>query len=315
MEVFTQRVFQIRKTLKSLSLFSVAGFVMLMTSSLAWGQIIAGYDVTGPSGAPVTAPATTIGANVIASSITRGPGAPPSTATNSFRTQGFRNDGISTANTDYFQVTLAATAGNKLSLSAIDANLNGTTSFAASPGVTSQFAYSLDGTNFILIGSPQTIAGVPQSLATIDLTGIAALQNVPSNVTVTLRYFASGQTTTGGFGFFSATPGTNGLTISGTTAPAGSTAAMVNVGGRVTDAKRRGIPAVLVTVTDGNGEKHSTYTDSFGYYVFEEFEVGQTLIFEVEAKRYTFTQATQVLSLTGEETTVNFTAHQSRRLL
>ena len=291
---------------KRILLFTGAAFLLLITSSLGWGQVIAGYDLTGNNTANATFAPTTVGTNVAVSSITRGATAPASAATNSFRTLGFKNDGISTANTDYFQITLAATTGNKLSLSAINANLAGTASFAASPGVTSQFAYSLDGTNFILIGSPQTIVGTPQSLATIDLTRISALQNVASNVTVTLRYYASGQTTTGGFGFFSASPGTNGLAVSGAAAPAGTTAATVNVGGRVVNANGRGISRATVSMTDGSGNRRFAYTNSFGFYLFENVEVGQTVILDARSKWSSFIQPTQVISLTEETQTVNF---------
>src|SRR5439155_7269526 len=106
-----------------------------------------------------------------------------------------------------------------VSLSTIDAKFGGTSTFFASPGVTSQFAYSLDGTNFTLIGSPVTSTSL--TMTQINVATIAALQEVPSGTTVTLRYYASGQTTTGGWGFLSAaSPGTNGLAIGGSTSAA-----------------------------------------------------------------------------------------------
>jgi hypothetical protein len=42
--------------------------------------------------------------------ISRGAGASPSNANNSFRTEGFQNNGISTVNNDYFQITLYVSA-------------------------------------------------------------------------------------------------------------------------------------------------------------------------------------------------------------
>ena len=133
----------------------------------------------------------------------------------SYRTQGFSNDGISTNNSDYFQFTLSVKVGFQISLSTIDAKLTGTASFAALPGVLNQFAYSLDGANFILIGSPSIVIGQPKPLTQINLSNIAALQNVPSGVTITIRYYASGQTTTGGWGFYSSSSSSNGLQIGG----------------------------------------------------------------------------------------------------
>jgi hypothetical protein len=186
----------------------------------ATGQIAA-WDFFGQS-FPVTCTATTFNANLVsasgASDITRGPGAAASGGVNSFRTTGFQNNGISTANTDYFQITLRASPGYKLSLSTLDAKFNGTSTFFASPGVTSQFAYSLDGTSFTLIGSP--VQSTSLTMAQVNLSAISDLQNVYSATIVTIRYYASGQTSTGGWGFYSGTAGTNGLTVGGTVADA-----------------------------------------------------------------------------------------------
>ncbi len=193
---------------------------------------IAAWDLTGQA-SPATFAATTFNANLISSTgannITRGGGAASSTGSNSFRTTGFQNNGIAVTNTDYFQITLTANAGFNLSLSTIDAKFAGTATFAASPGVSSQFAYSLNGTTFTLIGSPAVTIGTPATLPQIILTSITALQNVPAGTTITLRYYASGQTTTGGWGFNSPSAGANGLAIGGAVNPAGSIATLANI--------------------------------------------------------------------------------------
>ena len=199
--------------------------LFLLLFSFALTAQIAAWDFNGQS-ISTTFAATTFDVHLIstpgANMITRGTGAAASAAVNSFRTQGFKNDGISTANTDYFQVTLTSEAGYELSLSTLDARFDGTSTFFASPGVTSQFAYSLDGTNFTLIGSPQIFSAAPSILAQINLTSISDLQNIGAGTTVTLRYYASGQTTTGGWGFQSgATIGNNGLAIGGSIVPSG----------------------------------------------------------------------------------------------
>ena len=182
---------------------------------------IASWNFFGQS-SPVSLAATSFNANLVsaagANTLTRGPGAVSSTGGNSFRTTGFQNNGIATTNTDYFQITLQPAAGYRTSLAAINANFVGTNTFFASPGVSSQFAYSLDGTNFTLIGSPIVNSTLPLS-GSFDLSGVSALQNVPAGTTITLRYYASGQTTTGGWGFSStaATPtAANGLNVLGT---------------------------------------------------------------------------------------------------
>ena len=187
------------------------------TSISTYGTIAA-WDFTGVGSSLLPSfPATTFNTNLVSSSgasnITRGATSTWSIANNSFRTVGFKNEGISTSNTDYFQITIKPSTGYNVSLYTIDAKFAGTGSFYASPGVTSQFAYSLDGTNFTLIGSP--VQSTSQTMTQISLKDISALQNVAAGTTITLRYYASGQTTSGGWGFNSTSSGTNGLAIGG----------------------------------------------------------------------------------------------------
>lgn len=188
--------------------------LLFITAGTVSGQIAA-WDFTGET-ALATSVAEVFNANLSGSNtMTRGAGASASSGSNSFRTTSFQNNGISTANTDYFQVTLSAAVGYTLSLSTIDARFAGTSTFRASPGVSAQFAYSLDGSNFTLIGSPFSMTAngaMPQ----IDLTAITALQDVDASTTITFRYYASGQTTTGGWGFNSPSASSYGLAIGGT---------------------------------------------------------------------------------------------------
>lgn len=85
--------------------------------------------------------------------------------------------------------------------------------------------------------------------------------------------------------------------------------AMVNVGGRVTNADGRGISKALITMTDNAGVVRTAYTAPFGYYNFADVEVGQTLIFEVRHKSYNFTEPIRIISLMEEMTTLDFTAY------
>ncbi|WP_343634804.1 MopE-related protein [Fluviicola sp.] len=181
---------------------------------------IASWDFTGES-TLATSTAEVYAANLDASpTLTRGSGAAASAGSNSFRTVGFLNNGISVANTDYFENTFSAAPGYQLSLTSIDAVFAGTASFSASPGVSMQYAYSLDGTNFTLIGSPFVKIG-NGAMSQINLSGISALQNVPDNITVTIRFYASGQTTTGGWGYNSPSAGTVGLAFGGSVTATG----------------------------------------------------------------------------------------------
>lgn len=151
--------------------------------------------------------------------ITRGSAAGASAGANSFRTTGFQANGISTANNDYFQVTLSASTGYTLSVTGIVAQFAGTASFYATPGVADQWAYSLDGSSFTLIGSSNVSTSLNRAW---DFSGVTALQGVDATNTVTLRYYASGRTSTGGWGFNN-TSG-YGLNIGGSVDAAATTA-------------------------------------------------------------------------------------------
>lgn len=223
---FVQKLFCKRFMIKQLSQSDPGRLLWIILfcfgGNTGWAQIAAWDFYTKDQIAILSA--TTFDINLEPGSyadITRGSGATASTGINSFRTKGFENDGISLANTDYFQITLSARLGYEISLSTIDAKCNGTASFGASPGVSSQFAYSLDGINFTLIDLPSITIGATVSIPQIDVSGISALQSVPSGTTITIRYYASGQTDSGGWGFYSASAGSNGLAIGGIVNPIG----------------------------------------------------------------------------------------------
>jgi hypothetical protein len=164
------------------------------------------------------------------STLSRGATAPASAGANSFRTTGFQNDGISLANTDYFEWTLTVTEpAFNISLNSIDARFAGTAGYAADPGVTMAYAYSLDsGTSFTLL-APFVLVGTPSSFS-YDLSGVSALQNLTSTNEITFRFFASGQSTTGGWGFSNTELQAEGLVLTGTI-PEPSTYALLALAG------------------------------------------------------------------------------------
>jgi autotransporter-associated beta strand protein len=185
---------------------------------------MAAWNFNGDNGATNTNRSASIfNFNLDSSSLlTRGAGAAASTGTNSFRTTGFSNNGIAVTNTDYFQFTLSASSGYTLSLNTIDAFMAGTASYATNngnAGVANQFAYSLDGSSFSLIGSALVLTNTSLALPQISLTNINDLQNVSAGTTLTFRFYASGQSGTGGWGFNSPNSGQNGLAIGGTLNP------------------------------------------------------------------------------------------------
>ncbi len=72
-------------------------------------------------------------------------------------------------------------------------------------------------------------------------------------------------------------------------------AAGVSIGGRVLTAEGSGVRNATVQLTDIRGNVRSTLTSSFGYYRFENVEVGQTVTVAVASKRYVF--APRILSV------------------
>lgn len=84
------------------------------------------------------------------------------------------------------------------------------------------------------------------------------------------------------------------------------TAANVSVGGRVSSASGKALGGVLVYLIDQNGTIRQTMTNSFGYYRFDQVEVGQTVTVSVFSKRVIFNQPTQVLTVKDNALEVNF---------
>ncbi len=85
-------------------------------------------------------------------------------------------------------------------------------------------------------------------------------------------------------------------------------AANVSVGGRVMTAEGTGISNVRVTLTDQSGNVRTALTGSFGYYRFDEVEVGQFVVISAAAKRYIFANPTRVVTVQDDLTDMDFIA-------
>ena len=88
------------------------------------------------------------------------------------------------------------------------------------------------------------------------------------------------------------------------------TAAIVSVGGRILTVNGNGIRNVIVTLTDTNGNTLTTRTGTFGYFRFNEIEVGETYLISVSAKQFTFNPASQILTVNEELTDLTFIANE-----
>ena len=87
------------------------------------------------------------------------------------------------------------------------------------------------------------------------------------------------------------------------------TAASVTVSGRVLTATGGGLRSARVTLTDSSGRTRYAMTNPFGYYRFTEVAGGETYLFQVVSKSWSF--APQVVTVIEELTELNFTALSS----
>ena len=99
--------------------------------------------------------------------------------------------------------------------------------------------------------------------------------------------------------------GVNNIIITNNNVP---TAASVSVAGRAMTAFRRPVTKALVTMTDSMGNTRSAVTNPFGYYRFDDVQVGEGYVFTIYSKRYIFTEPTQFRLINGEENSLNFLA-------
>jgi hypothetical protein len=89
------------------------------------------------------------------------------------------------------------------------------------------------------------------------------------------------------------------------------TAALVSIGGRITDLDERGIRNVGVSLTGADGVTRFTRSGTFGLYNFEGVAVGEIYILTVSSNRYTFKNPTQVVNVTDSLSNLDFTAVNS----
>jgi hypothetical protein len=94
-----------------------------------------------------------------------------------------------------------------------------------------------------------------------------------------------------------------------TPSPFAPTAAGANINGRVLGLYGRGLPNVTLTLSGGNLlVPRVARTSLFGYFRFDDVEVGQVYVLSVESKRYGFGQNAQVISLMEDITDIIFQA-------
>jgi hypothetical protein len=153
----------------------------------------------------------------------------------------------------------------------------------------------------VLVGSSNAYTQGTRQIITIKF-------NVAANAPIGLTPITFGSTPT----LQSVSSSVGGTILDATYQPGnvqiGSTAAGVEVSGRVLTPDGRGLRNARVTITDANGEKRSATTSSFGYYKFEEVETGTTYVIGVSSKQYRFTS--RVLQVTDSLTDFDFVGQE-----
>ncbi|HUR99249.1 MAG TPA: carboxypeptidase-like regulatory domain-containing protein, partial [Pyrinomonadaceae bacterium] len=89
---------------------------------------------------------------------------------------------------------------------------------------------------------------------------------------------------------------------------ASPSAANVSVGGRVLTAEGAGIGKAKVSITDAEGNTKIALTNPFGYYRFDDVEVGPAYLVSVEAKRHQFENPIRTVHVVDELSDINFIA-------
>jgi hypothetical protein len=84
------------------------------------------------------------------------------------------------------------------------------------------------------------------------------------------------------------------------------TAAGVTVSGRVADSSGLGIGRVLVTMSNAAGERKTAFTNTFGYYRFDDVRAGAAYTVSAMSKRYTFDPPVRVISVFDDVTDLDF---------
>lgn len=86
------------------------------------------------------------------------------------------------------------------------------------------------------------------------------------------------------------------------------TAANVSVGGRIVNESGRGLSRTQITLTDTSGNIRTAIANPFGYYRFENVEVGQTYIIQASGKGLQFLNNPRILIINDELQNEDFIA-------
>jgi len=171
-------------------------------------------------------------------------------------------------------------------------------SFQISGRVTNGGGQGIGGVEVVLEG-----AAFKETLT--DSNGDYVLTDLPAEGTYTVQVIAPG---------FSANP--NQFEVAPLAGSVSSvdfmllapTAAASSISGRVVDRHGRGIRGAKITVQKGDGSREVAVTNTFGHYRINGLPAGETYVLQVSARRHSFTNAVQVVSLQADIAGMDFIA-------
>lgn len=199
--------------------------LVFCASSFAWvsgagaQSVLLEWDMSGVDQSTATLAASVIASNISSSSpsgvLSRGAGAalPGSTGSNNFGASGFNSTSLADAitNGDYYTFSVTAASGFALNLSAIEYNMEITTSGPTNGALFSSVTGFGSANAIATYGISTSTGGGDQ---TVTMTGLTALQGVTGTVEFRIYAWGGGSGTTDKFRFRNLSSGD--LQISGT---------------------------------------------------------------------------------------------------
>lgn len=156
-----------------------------------------------------------------------------------------------------------------------------------------------DFSTLLLSINPALITGVYPTTYTqysVTISGVPT----PTNGRIAFRYFVTNGGPSGA--------NSDNITVDTFQYIAAPTAANASISGQVLSPSGRGVSRAMVQMIDQNGNVRTANTNNFGFYRFEDVQVGANYIFNVFAKQYFFDS--QIVNVVDNVQDLNFTAQE-----
>jgi hypothetical protein len=154
------------------------------------------WQMCGLSGSTGSVNPTGVDANTTFSTLTRGAGLSYSSVSDGFRSSSFSTSSLNTSNNDYYEFTITPNSGYKISLSALKIRDQRSTN-SSTFDVNLRFSHDGYASDVVASWIPSTTL----TNRTLDLSGVAALQNRTTAITFRI-YGSDSNSTSDTYGFF-----------------------------------------------------------------------------------------------------------------